>query len=688
MTPNKQLPHRPGPFKQVNKPHKSTKTLRGRRKSHCSVKIGSKPKLTTPKSSSKSARLNKQKQARQLRLKHESGSKAFKRLFNLIITVVPITPNASLQHLFPSESVIQSNEKMTVISSANNRSIQFNHPAVSLSDLRGIDCVLDTINVSDVFLLLVNTDSLQDFDLDSSPLVHAICCHSMSLKPLICLLNPPSSVHEFKRYIRSLKCGLTLNQKPVVINSSDDLERLFFVLSQRKMPIPGWRQVRNYVAPDRVQVDNNLLVIEGKVRGSGFLTPNGIFHITEGVGLCSLVKVEVSNSSGGFHEVAFEKSQISIEYPTNLLDTRRYEYLERDESEIANETKITVPEGTSAYQAAWLQYADDDNGGNNESEHEFGNSIEVDNSDDEVDKAISECSTDEYDKEISNVRHGGFIGLSKISDFQTVMDQNCYPPLYSDYIFQLDNYRHGVNHFRNEALRKANEGIPAGIQVRLYLTKIGTPFGHISVESPCVISLFPHEEKLGVCNYLLSRNSRDDNEVIESGDPLLFYSGFRKFETRPIFSESSTYGTVHRHVKFLGNGATVVASAVAPITFGPCPTLVFSVRTGNLVASGNLMNVDAGRVVVEHIVVSGRPRRINQTRAVVKGMFYNPEDVLHFKQYPLKTKFGRTGEILDCLGTQGLMKCKFNKPLKSNDVVRMHLYRRIFPNGYSFCERN
>ena len=78
-------------------------------------------------------------------------------------------------------------------------------------------------------------------------------------------------------------------------------------------------------------------------------------------------------------------------------------------------------------------------------------------------------------------------------------------------------------------------------------------------------------------------------------------------------------------------------------------------------------------VILERIILTGYPYKINRRRATVRYMFFNPGDVKYFKPIEIKTKMGLRGKIEESLGTHGLMKCFFNDPIKHNDTVCMHL---------------
>jgi pre-rRNA-processing protein TSR1 len=168
-----------------------------------------------------------------------------------------------------------------------------------------------------------------------------------------------------------------------------------------------------------------------------------------------------------------------------------------------------------------------------------------------------------------------------------------------------------------------------------------------------------------------------------------------------VFSQHNLNCDKHKFERFLPEGAFCAATVFGPVTYTPCPVLVFrqvdqakepaasssivapgkgaTGRRRDLIAVGSMIGADADRIVVKRIILTGYPVRVHKRYATVKYMFYNPEDVKWFKPAGLYTKHGLHGHIVDSIGDHGTMKCLFNAPIQQHDTVCLPLYKRIYP---------
>jgi pre-rRNA-processing protein TSR1 len=207
-----------------------------------------------------------------------------------------------------------------------------------------------------------------------------------------------------------------------------------------------------------------------------------------------------------------------------------------------------------------------------------------------------------------------------------------------------------------------------------------------------VYGLLKYENKMSVMNLKLKRVNLDKyNLPIKSKENLVFHVGARRFEADAVFSQH-TDGNKHKFDRFMPSdmATTFVATCYAPITFPPASVLVFKRLENNelvLIATGSLLSMEPNRIILKRIVLSGHPFKVNQKSAVVRYMFFNPDDVNWFKPVELRTKWGRRGHIKETLGTHGHMKCQFNDIMKSQDTVLMNLYKRVYPK-WTFKEQS
>eukprot|EP00816_Leptocylindrus_hargravesii_P007720 CAMPEP_0196819022 /NCGR_PEP_ID=MMETSP1362-20130617/68641_1 /TAXON_ID=163516 /ORGANISM="Leptocylindrus danicus, Strain CCMP1856" /LENGTH=969 /DNA_ID=CAMNT_0042197355 /DNA_START=118 /DNA_END=3025 /DNA_ORIENTATION=- len=202
----------------------------------------------------------------------------------------------------------------------------------------------------------------------------------------------------------------------------------------------------------------------------------------------------------------------------------------------------------------------------------------------------------------------------------------------------------------------------------------------------CAVALLPHENKAGVMHMnICQTNKCEPGEIpVKSKDVLTFRCGWRTWQGRAVFSQNNLNCDKHKFERFLVPNSFMAASVFGPVTYAPCPVLVFREASADqprrqLVATGSMIGADADRIVVKRAVLTGYPLRVNKRHATVRYMFFNPEDVKWFKPAGLTTKHGLQGNIVESVGVHGVMKCLFNKPIKQHDTVCLPLFKRVYP---------
>jgi pre-rRNA-processing protein TSR1 len=249
----------------------------------------------------------------------------------------------------------------------------------------------------------------------------------------------------------------------------------------------------------------------------------------------------------------------------------------------------------------------------------------------------------------------------------------------------------------------------------------------------CVWSMLEHERQVSVLHFQVKRFAEHDPPV-KMKEEMQFQLGFRRFQARPIysnctpqkdkslcerylhhsrFSVASVYARVHVGVNapvlmFLpsptgtprfvtsvppvgaddrmdsdaSHVASLAASSSSPadaLGASEYPYATTEVEGETLVANGIYLGANTDRILVKRIILTGFPVGVNKRAAVVRRMFYNPDDVRWFMPVELWTKYGLVGHVKEPRGTKGLMKCVFDGFIKNHDTVCMSLYKRQFP---------
>jgi pre-rRNA-processing protein TSR1 len=506
------------------------------------------------------------------------------------------------------------------------------------------------------------------------------------------------------------------------------------MLDVASVNIVHWRQTRPYmladdVTADSLEGDTGIVKISGYLRGSN-LSANQLIHIPD-VGDFQIIKIEgspdpfpvsrVDDSKLGVLDEADPQlcESLETENEPDLLNNEQTwptieELIEADEQR--KKKKKLVPKGTSAYQAAWLpsdeedddeegeEPEDDDmeeekvNGGNEQigGEGDIGNAGE--DSDDseweelQDDKSVvgdmSEKSRGEENWEFefpdevaapddkpARIRFQRYRGLKSYRTSAWDPKENL--PLEYGRIFQFASF----NRSMKTVLENSKENpVEAGAYITIHIADAPLTLAKsFNPAKPMVLGgLFKYENKISVVHFHITKHT-SYTEQVKSKDNLIFHVGMRRFATRPIFSEAAPNCDKQKMVKELAAGVhPIVASIFGPITFPPAPLIVFN-PAGDLVATGSLIEVNPDRIITKRIILTGKALKVHKKNAVVREMFYFPEDIEWFKPVDLWTRHGRNGNIKESLGTHGRMKCQFDLPISQADTICMSLYKRCFP---------
>lgn len=208
--------------------------------------------------------------------------------------------------------------------------------------------------------------------------------------------------------------------------------------------------------------------------------------------------------------------------------------------------------------------------------------------------------------------------------------------------------------------------------------------------TPFIVSgLLRHERKVSVMHCMVKRH-QSYASIVRNGEPLVLRVGFRSLLVRPVFSTPDLGVDKHKYDRFLQRGIDTVASFYAPVCIGPAPVVALQHELNAdldcvaadglaLVGVGSVLKPDTNRIVLRKAVLTGVAIRVKKRNAVVATMFHNAEDVNYFKPIELWTKQGRSGHIVESVGTHGRMKCTFDGSMQQNDTICMSLYARQFP---------
>lgn len=132
----------------------------------------------------------------------------------------------------------------------------------------------------------------------------------------------------------------------------------------------------------------------------------------------------------------------------------------------------------------------------------------------------------------------------------------------------------------------------------------------------------------------------NNDTVIESNQYYSISLGFRRVVLKPIFSKIIPGTEKTKFIKKIGEDyeSYFYCSFYYYNYFPPAPVQIYRVNQLNFnsketspIMYGTLASCNPLHVILERIILTGYPYKINKRRSTVRFMFFNPKDVKYFK---------------------------------------------------------
>ena len=597
---------------------------------------------------------------------------------------------------------------------------------------REVETVLDIVKVVDVVILLIAPSETNDISIDfkgdfllSMIQAQGVPTIAVGIPGLSQSKKPLFVKKQTQRYINTF-----FPTEPIVrgIESKEDIHAILrsVCVSETKLT---WRESRGYFLAHSANVlsDNKLEMI-GYLNGS-HLSTRSLLCVT-GWGDFQMESIEVIHSAGPVICSDLKNSEevqtvvVSTSgAPVDSLEAFQNVVDEIEDEEMKVEVIRNVKNDTLS---AWREAVPDE-----DNDHEDTLSvIETEESMQRKKKELQALERDalqfpdEVDTPIdqpARVRFARYRGLANVATSEWDPRENL-PKEYGR-IYAFENFERTMREVKkeDEKVKRALEqlhlrfspsskpekesememetdqtdGVLAGVQIRVVLLMSDAISSALLASQKPIIcsSLYEHEHKVSVVHFLLRRRP-EHQDLIKGKTLMIFNCGFRKILVRPVFSEDGFgHGDKHLIHRYFKHEEFTVATCYCPVMFPSAPLLAFLPNLderfavdqkvmygfGKYIASGHLLTVDPLRLNIKRIILTGYCIRVSKRTAVVRFMFFQPDDVNWFSPVKLRTKAGLIGEIKSSVGTKGNFKCVFNEVIQQNDVVCMHLYKRQYP---------
>lgn len=306
----------------------------------------------------------------------------------------------------------------------------------------------------------------------------------------------------------------------------------------------------------------------------------------------------------------------------------------------------------------------------NENEEVSAEEIDFESNENESEENQNENQENQFDyQEDINpavdliTKYSKYKGIRNLSACTFVDQAEDMPEYYKNISFYQNIYQLKKEVKNRELLIPKNKNVSILIKIENHPN-----ICDLAESCPVLFNLFEFEGRPTILNYeftaLTDHLSKD----------LLIDNGFYIYNTKSIVSRNIN-SNVFKEEKNLLSG---VVSFIGPLLI--CVSNAFIVVDDfNLFKTIRLFNGYAqNKIFFDCVKLTGKPVKICKSYVVVKGMFYNKEQVEYFSNIQLEAGKGVFGFIKKPLGTKGAFKAYFAQSVKYGQEVKISLYKNLF----------
>lgn len=258
-------------------------------------------------------------------------------------------------------------------------------------------------------------------------------------------------------------------------------------------------------------------------------------------------------------------------------------------------------------------------------------------------------------------KYSKYKGIRNLSSCTFADQPEEMPEYYKDLVF-FRNPKHTLSQVKNrKCIIPKNKSVTLKIRLQL------PPNASLDLNLIVLFNLFEYEDRYTILNYEFSSHEPLPAEIVID-------NGFEIFKARCIVTRNLN-NNAFRQEHDLVSG---IVSFIGPLVlFSPNAFIV--PENLNSFSVVRLFNgYSQNRIFFDCVELEGKPAKVCKRYVVVKGMFYNKEQVEYFRNVQLEASKGIRGFVKKPLGTKGAFKAYFAQPVKYGEDITMSLYKQVF----------